>query len=177
MSPLAQTYLKFATALILGALALSFVSKRVNEFRKSGEEASSIWFYDLSEKRLYEVPQGTIPPHQGIGGPKGDGVHAVVVAFRADQNNPNKRRIAYLETYSPELKNLLEKVKNARATGQTFTGSIPARDSEFFQTNSLVKSPDETEWHASNSPEGQRVTTDWKTWRGPDGQQPVVCVP
>jgi hypothetical protein len=104
-------------------------------------------------------------------------VRAVVVAFRAEQSDPRKRRIAYLESCTPELKDLLEKVQAARASGQAFKGRIPARDSDYFQTNSLVKGPAESVWHASNSPEGRRVMTEWRSWRGPDGQPPVVCVP
>jgi hypothetical protein len=169
--------LKLAAAVALVTLAVAFVSKRVLGFRKTGEEGSTTWFCDQSEKRLYEVPRDTIPPHKGIGGPSGDGVRAVVVAFRAEQNDPRKRRIAYLETCTPELKDLLEKVQAARASGQPFKGRMPFRDSDFFQANSLVKGLEETEWHASSSPEGRRTMTAWRSWSGPDGQMPIVCVP
>ncbi len=177
MSPHARTCLRLAAAAALVVMAVAFASKRVLAFRKTGEEGSTTWFYDQSEKRLYEVPRNTIPPHKGIGGPSGDGVRAVVVAFRAEQRDARERRIAYLETCTPELKDLLEKVQAARASGQTFKGRVPLRDSDFFQTNSLVKGLAETEWHASSSPEGRRAMTEWRSWRGPDGQPPVVCVP
>jgi hypothetical protein len=177
MSPQARTFLKFAAAVALTLVAVAFVSKRVGGCRKTGEEGATTWFYDQSEKRLYEVPRDTLPPRKGIGGPSGDGMRAVVVAFRAEQGDPRKRRIAYLETYTPELKDLLDKVQAARASKQVFKGRIPARDSEYFQTNSMVKGPEETEWHASSSPEGRRVMAEWRSWRGPDGQPPVVCVP
>ena len=104
-------------------------------------------------------------------------MRAVVVAFRSQQSDPSKRRIAHLETYTPEFKDLLERVQAARASGRAFKGRIPARDSEYFQTNSLVKGPEETQWHASSSPEGRRVMAEWRSWRGLDGQPPVVCVP
>jgi hypothetical protein len=162
---------------VLALVAVAFVSKQVGGCRKTGEEGATTWFYDQSEKRLYEVPRDTLPPHKGIGGLSGDGVRAVVVAFRAEQSDPRKRRIAYLESYTPELKDLLEKVQAARASGQPFKGHIPTRDSDFFQTNSLVKGPAESVWHASNSPEGRRVMREWRSWRGADGQPPVVCVP
>lgn len=177
VSPQTQTLLKLAAAIALAIAAMAFVGKRIGGFRKTGEAAATTWFYDQSEKRLYEVPRDTIPPHKGIGGLSGDGVRAVVVAFRAERSDPGKRRIAYLEMFTPELKDLLEKVQAARAYGQVFKGHIPARDSEFFLTNSLVKGPEEIEWHASNSPEGRRVMAEWKSWRGPDGQPPVVCAP
>ena len=177
MNPHARTILKLAAAVVLAAAAVAFVSKRIGGLRKSGEEGARTWFYDQSEKRLYEVPRDTIPPDKGIGGPGGDGVRAVVVAFRGDQDAPRKRRIAYLETCTPELKDVLEKVQAARASGHAFKGRIPERNSEYFQTNCLVKAPDETEWHASNSPEGRRAMTAWRSWRGPDGQPPIVCAP
>jgi hypothetical protein len=177
MSPQARTLLKFATAVVLALVAVAFVSKQVGGYRKTGEEGASTWFYDQSEKRLYEVPRDTVPPHKGIGDPSGDGVRVVVVAFRGEQSDPGKRRIAYLETYTPELKGLLDKVQAARASKQAFKGRIPVRDSEYFQTNSLVKGPEESEWHASSSPEGRRVMAEWRSWRGPGGQPPVVCVP
>ena len=173
----ARTVLKFAAAVVLALVAVAFVSKRVGGCRKTGEEGATTWFYDQSEKRLYEVPRDTIPPHKGIGGHSGDGVRAVVVAFRAEQSEPRKRRIAYLETYTPEFKDLLDKVQAARASRQAFKGRIPSRDSEYFQTNCLVKGPEESEWHTSRSPEGRRVMAEWRSWRGPDGQPPVVCVP
>ena len=177
MSAQARTFLKVAVAAALALVAAGFVSQRVGGFRKTGEEGATVWFYDQSEKRLYEVPRDTIPPDKGIGGPSGDGVRAVVVAFRAEQSDPHKRRIAYLETCTPDLKDLMEKVQAARASGHAFKGRIPARDSEYFQTNSLVKGPAETEWHTSSRPEGRQAMIQWRSWRGPDGQPPIVCVP
>ena len=177
MSSQARTFLKFAAAVVLALVAVAFVSKRVGGCRKTGEEGATVWFYDQSEKRLYEVPRDTLPPHKGTGGASGDGVRAVVVAFRAEQSDSRNRRIAYLETYTPELKDLLDKVQAARASRQVFKGRIPARDSEYFQTNCLVKGPEESEWHASNSPEGRRAMSEWRSWRGPDGQPPIVCLP
>ena len=177
MSPQARTFLKFAAAVALAVVAVGFVSRRVGGFRKTGEEGATTWFYDQSEQRLYEVPRDTIPPHKGIGGPSGDGVRAVVVAFRAEQSDPRKRRIAYLESYTPELKDLLEKVQAARASGQAFKRGIPARDTDYFQTNSLVKGLEEADWHAISSPGGRRAMTAWRSWRGPDAQAPIACFP
>ena len=177
MSDRVRAFLGFGLTAVVAVAAVAFVSKQVVGFRKTGEEGASVWFYDQSEKQLYEVPRDTIPPDKGIGGPAGDGVRAVVVAFRAEQRDPGKRRIAYLETCTPELKDVLEKVKAARVSGQGFQGRIPTRDSDYFQTNSLVKTVEESGWHWSDSPEGRKVMAEWRSWRGPDGQQPVVCVP
>ena len=177
MRPQAQAVLKVVTAIAVAVVALAIVGRRVGGLRQTGEEGAVVWFYDQSEQRLYQVPRDTIPPHVGIGGPKGDGVRAVVVAFRGDQDDPGKRRIAYLETCTPELKGLLERVRQARAAGKVIAGGIPPRDSDYFQTNSLVRSPDEAEWHASSSPEGRAIMSAWRSWRGPAGTPPVVSAP
>jgi hypothetical protein len=177
VSPPTKALLKIAAAVALTVVALAMVGQRVNRLRKTGEEGAAVWFYDLSEKRLYMVPRETVPPDAGIGGPKGDGVRAVVVAFRGEQGDPGKRRIAYLETCTPALKGLRERVRQARATGKAIAGGIPPRDSDYVQTNSLVKEPDEAEWHSSGSAEGRRIMTEWRSWRAPDGQPPVVCTP
>jgi hypothetical protein len=169
--------LRLAAAVAVAVVAVAFVSKRVGGFRRIGEEGATAWFYDLSEKRLYEVSRETLPPHERVGGPSGDGVRAVVVASRSEHNDPSRRRIAYLETYTPELKALLEKVKAAHASGKPFGGTVPARHSDYFQINALVRGPEEAEWHTSGSPEGRRAMTEWRSWRGPDGQPPVVCAP
>jgi hypothetical protein len=177
MRPQAQAALKVVAAIAVAVVALAIVGRRVGGLRQTGEEGAVVWFYDQSEQRLYQVPRDTIPPHAGIGGPKGDGVRAVVVAFRGEQGDPNKHRIAYLETCTPELKSLLERVHAARASGKVIEGGVPPRDGDYFQTNSLVKREDGTEWHTSNSAEGRQVMGEWRSWRGPDGQPPVVCVP
>ena len=92
-------------------------------------------------------------------------MRAVVVAFRAEQDDPRKRRIAYLETCTPELKDLLEEVQAARASGQPLKGRMPLRDSDFFQTNTLVKGLEETEWHAS------RIFGDFSGWVGAEREK------
>lgn len=98
MNPRFRTLLRLTAAVSLAAVAVVFVGRRIGGLRESGEEGATVWFYDQSERRLYEVPRDTIPPHRGIGGPEGDGVRAVVVAFRGEEADPARRRIAYLET-------------------------------------------------------------------------------
>ncbi len=177
MRPPNSTTWKLAAAVALAVFAVAFVSERFGGFHRTGEEGAGVWFYDQSAKRLYAMPRDTLPPDKGIGGPSGDGVRAVVVAFRGEQNDPRKRRIAYLESYTPELKQLLDQIRTAHVSGQPFAGGVPARNSDFVQTNTLVKSVEDSAWHAASSPEGQRAMTAWRSWRGPDGQAPVICVP
>ena len=177
MNPQTKVQLKLAGAVLLAVAGIAWVTARINSACRTGEENSLVWFYDQSEQRLYPAASDLIPPHRGVGGNKNDGVRAVVVAFRGEQADPHKRRIAYLETYAPELKALLESVRTARAAGQPFPGRVPARDSDFFQTNTLVRSPDEVTWYPISSAAGQELMSAWRSWRGPAGQSPVVCVP
>lgn len=177
MSPQLKTLLKILAVVLLTAVALGFFVRRTRGLLKSGDQTATVWFYDLSEKRLYPVPANTLPPHKGVGGKSGDGVRAIVVSFPSGSTAPRQRRIAYLETYTPELKDLLERVQAAHAAGKPFAGPVPGRDSDFVLTNTLVKLQEEAHWHPLNSPEGREVTSEWRTWKGPQGQAPSISVP
>jgi hypothetical protein len=177
MTPLAKARLKLVGVIVLTVICVGFVARRASRLWRSGEQGAQVWFYDQSERELYPAANHTLPPDHGIGGKAADGVRAVVVAFRGDTADPRTRRIAYLETYTPELKALLEQVQTAHRAGEPFAGRVPPRDSDYFQTNTLVKSVDEGDWHFLSSAEGRKLTTAWRTWRGPAGQPPMVCAP
>ena len=157
--------------------SITFALSGTRAWWETGEQRARVWFYDLSEKRLYALPVSTLPPQPGVGGKRGDGVRAVVVAFGPDARKSGERRVAYLETYRPELKQLLDQVKAARAKGEPFAGSPPSPESDFYQTNTLVKRADEDGWHPLNSPEAAKITTEWRSWRGLHGEAPLICVP
>ena len=177
MNPASKTALKISSATAVIVIAVAFVIVEFRGMSRSGQTTAKIWFYDESEKQLYAVPQNTLPPDKGIGGPSGDGYHAVVITFPGEQQDAGKRRIAYLETYSSELKDLLEQVASAHAAGHIYAGNIPSRSSDFFQTKTLVKRVDESEWHPATSPEGHAILTEWRKWRGPNGERPIISVP
>ena len=170
MSGQARLLWKIAGAAVLAAVAIWFVGSRYGRFRRTGECGARVWFYDQQKQQLYATARETIPP-------AGQGVLAVVVAFRGDENEPAKRQVAYLETYGQPLKDALEKAKLARSLGKALKEPPPSRESEFFRTNSLVRLVDEAEWHVAGSPEGRRVMAEWRRWRAPDGREPVVCMP
>jgi hypothetical protein len=175
MSPRTNRLIQLLTTAVLAAAAIGFVVARLAEARKVGEEGSQIWFYDLSEKQLYAVPARTVPPHKGVGGAKDDGVRAIVVGFRGE--GKGARRIAYLEKCTPELKALVEEVRAARAAGRVQRASIPSRDSDFYQENTLIRSPEQDVWYPVNSPEAQRIAAEWRSWQGPAGQRPDIVAP
>jgi len=170
MSGRTRLVLKFGGAVVLAALGVWFVGQRYRHFRRGGEAGAQVWFYDQQTKQVYAVPRDTIPR-------EGHGVRAIVVAFRGEEKDPAKRRVAYLETYGQPLKDALERAKSARSLGKALREPPPARESDLFRTNDLVKLIDETEWHVAGSPEGRRLMSGWRTWRAADGREPVVCLP
>ncbi len=171
MKPLLKVVLILSGLGIAGWMAVSSLRNSL----RSGDPGSRAWFYDESEKKLYSMPVTTIPPDKGIGGISGDGEKAVVVTFGKDWHDRDKWRIAYLEKYTPSLKKNLEELIIARAAHRIFDGSVPSRQSEYFQTNTLVKRVDDPDWYPANSDEGKNILTEWRSWRGPDGSQPMVC--
>lgn len=165
-----------ATVLLLVA-AVAFGVTRVVRSARNGEAAAQVWFYDASEQKLYAVPNETIPPHQGVGGRSGDGFKAVVFCPRGQQRDPSQRRIAYLETYGPALKKVMEDIHAARSAHRHYEGQLPERESAFVETNTLVRSLEDPRWYPSASPEGRDIIQRWRHWRGADGQPGVISVP
>jgi hypothetical protein len=165
-----------AMALVAGSAIVLSVIWMLNAGNRGGERGQ-VWFYDLSEKRLYAGSRNTLPPDRGIGGPAGDGVRAVVVGFTIGEKDRNKLRVAYLETYTPGLKGILESILAARTGGKTYDGQLISRTDAFFQRNDLVKRETDNDWQPSGSEQGKIIMNAWRSWRGPNGESPVVCVP
>ena len=177
MSERTISILKAAGVGALVVIAAVLLASRLSSSGRIGEEGLSIWFYDESEQKLYAAPRDAIPPEKGIGGESGDGVRAVVVACPGEQDNAAGRRIAYLEKYTPEMKELLERVQAARSAGRVCEETIPPADSEQFQRSVLVRRAGESEWHDTTTPEAREIMSEWRGWRSDDGQPLIVCVP
>ena len=161
----------------MAALGAWFLMHRVHESIRVGEDGIQVWFYDESERRLYAMPRETIPPDRGIGGVSGDGVRAVVIANRGEEKDPSKRRIAYLETYTPALRERVQAMQTSKAA-KTFSGKRDlAWDSEWVQASTLVRRPSDSEWQSSASPAGRQILAEWS--RNPDssGRLPILCMP
>ena len=167
MSDQKRLILKLCGAVVLAAVAIWCAGAGCG---RRGESGAQVWFYDQQKHQLYAAPRDTIPPD-------GHGVRAIVVAFRGEENDPAKRRVAYLETCGQPLKEALERAKAARNSGKVVKEAPPSRESELFRTNNLVRRADETEWYVAGSPEGRRVMSAWRIWRAADGREPVVCLP
>ena len=177
MSHKAKTIVKIGAAGILCVGAITLGVWRFWSGLATGEEGLRIWFYDQSEQRLYTVARDTIAPHDGVGGVKSDGVRAIVVAGQTECGDPSKQRIAYLETYTPEVKKLLEGVRAARAQGRAYGQPIPTGESGYFDKNTLVRRPAESTWHDMTTAQARGIVSEWRAWRGPDGSSLGICMP
>lgn len=172
-----RTLLQWTAVSLLLAAAGVIALKQLRSVTATGEEQARIWFYDESAQRLYAVPRDTLPPHVGVDRTQGDGVRAIVVMPPAQPQDANARRVAYLETYTPELKALLEEVRAARATGRAPRRPLPHDDGNYMQRNTLVRRPGETKWYPQTDPQAARIMAEWHTWTATNGDRLVICVP
>ncbi|HEY3852767.1 MAG TPA: hypothetical protein VGO67_00070 [Verrucomicrobiae bacterium] len=163
---------------IIGSLALIAAAVvlylKLRPTRES--QNGSAYFYDLQEKKLFVAPQGSIPPINGINGingAAGEGVRAIIVSPSGDASDKKNFQIAYLEEYTPEVKELFEEVHKARLEGRSEEGRINRKE---VAANTLVRRIGDSDWQPINSPQGKIIANEWNN-PGPDGKMPVVCSP
>lgn len=164
--------IKLATAGVLLSAAAVLGVMRWRSSLASGEDGAKSFFFDPGAKRLYAAPRDTIPPDEPSGG-----VRAVVVAPRNSKENSNRRRIAYLETYTPPLKEKLDAVRAARKAGRGSEIKGPKGDDAFVLKNTLVRRDGEETWHDMTTKEGQKIVGEWTAWRDDAGKPLVVVTP
>jgi hypothetical protein len=152
-----------ASTLALGALVLLYRTVFASDGRRAGA-----FFYDVSAGRLFVAPLGSVPPIRGIDGPEDDAFRAVVISMSGDPADKTSRRIAYLERYSPELKQQME----AAQAG----GPPPSIGRSEAQSHRWVRRTNDTDWAPLASEAGERVASEW-TATAPGGVTPVVCTP
>jgi len=150
---------------ISGLMLFRFFSSQ-----RSPEEQA--YFYDLSEQKLFTAPRTAVPPIRGLNDSEQDAVRAIVVSTSGNPKDERHRRIAYLEKYAAELKQQIESRQMGGATIPVGK-QIDRIDAQNF---TLVRRVQESQWHAVNTPEGERIMTEWMA-PGPKGETPVVCVP
>ncbi|HUN81640.1 MAG TPA: hypothetical protein VMV81_09050 [Phycisphaerae bacterium] len=172
-----QGILKHLGIGILAICAIGMALHQLRGFLSKGEEEARVWFFDQSEKKLYAMPRETVPPDVGIGGERDDGVRAMVVAERGEDGSTKNRRIAYLETYKPDLKKLFEEMRAAHAAGHKYDGKRPGRDDPFVRENTLVRRENESTWHDMTTPEGKAIVSEWLGWSSSDGRSLIVSLP
>ena len=132
------------------------------------EDRERSYFYDLSERRLYAASRSVVPPDIGIGGERDDGVRAVVVAPAGHEGDKAARKIAYLQTYTPELAARLR-----GASGASASARVRGDDPEVLR-GTLVRAEAGDTWHAMSTPEGRAIAN---VWRDTPGGPWVVCRP
>jgi hypothetical protein len=131
----------------------------------AGEKA---FFYDVSAARLFTDARTAVPPIPGIDGPEEDGFRAVVVSSNGRPEDRDSWHVAYLERFSPELKQQME---SAQRSGEALEmGRVAA------QAHRFVRRLSESDWHPLDSPEAERILSEW-TRPGPTGETPVLCTP
>jgi len=126
------------------------------------------FFYDLSEQKLFAGPRSAVPPIPGLDDDQTDAVRAVVISTTANPRDKRSWKIAYLEMYSPELKQQMEAAQQA--------GSSPAMGRAAAQQHRFVRRVEDPQWHSMDSPEGERIVTEWAV-PGTNDITPVVCAP
>ena len=129
------------------------------------------YFYDLSERKLFVAPRTAVQPIRGLNNDEPDGVRAVVVSTSGDSRDKPARKIAYVEKYSPELKQQFEQRRDGGAARTTASISRGQAHAHIF-----VRRVNESKRHPANSPEAEKIMTEWQA-PGPEGKTPVVCVP
>lgn len=152
--------LAFAIAALAGAFALWP--------RASAAPGARIYFYDVSEKKLYPVPRDSFAPEKGVGGDSGDGVEAIVVC--CPQCEASGQRIAFLRTHTPEFK---QKDEDGRRSGL----GIPDITREYTSANTLVRLADGGEWFKTNTKDGGRIVASAKQRCKTHGQWEEVRMP
>jgi hypothetical protein len=160
---------KFTMALALLGVAAILGFRTLRGYRPGTERA---YFYDLSEGRLFTAVRSAVPPIRGLNDAEEDGVRAVVVSVNGDPEDEKARRIAYLEKYSPQLKQQVMASRTGSASG-TVDGQISRIAA---QDHIFVRQLAGGDWFPVSSPEGEQIMTEWQI-PGPDGRVPVVCVP
>ena len=154
-------------ALAVVALAIAAVIF-LGFFRGRSEGKELTYFYDLSEKKLFPAPRNSIAPIRGINDAEQDAVRAIVISTTGNPKDKANRKIAYLETCSPELKAQLEAAQSGN------TAAVPPRGVR--QALMLVRRLEEADWYPVSSAEGEKIMTEWQM-PGPGGKAPVVCAP
>ncbi len=116
-----------------------------------------LWFYDLNTGELFAGDVAELPP---IAAPSGDlknasgtpaGVLASVIRIEGDET----KKIAFLQAYTPEAKQMIEAARASQ-------GGSPA-DYEKIMTGTMVAMPpakagDPVKWVSMSSPDGYKIT-------------------
>jgi hypothetical protein len=145
----------------IGIIAISAIVVVAMTLSTRSASEPGQYFYDLSERRLYEAPRSAFAPEAGIGGTPDDGVEAVLVC--CPDCGAEQRRIAYLRTHTLELKQMRARIASA---GE----NPPELTREYISAQTLVRRLDDETWHPTSTPEGSQIVIDWRRRCATHGQ-------
>lgn len=134
----------------------------------TGDGQTKAFFYDLSQKKLFAAPASSIPPIKGLDNTEEDAVKAVVISTNGNPNDKSSWKIAYLEKYSPGMKQQFEIAKRQ--------GTAPSVSRALAETQRYVKRPSDAQWYPINSAQAEKILNEWLT-AGPGGSAAAVCTP
>jgi hypothetical protein len=160
---------KLSLALALLAVAATLLWRVIRDQMPMEEMA---YYYDLSEQKLFAAPRRLVPPIRGLNDATEDAVRAMVFSTTGNPKDKASRKIAYLEKFSPELKQQVEAFRKAEE--QDPTAPRPPKDKAdriTSRAHCFVRRLTDSEWYPLNSPEAEKILVEWQT---PDT---VVCVP
>ena len=139
----------------------------------SPEREALEFFYDESEQKLFTAPIGSIPPIKGINDDQLDGVRAIVIAPKGQRDDEAAHRIAYLEKWSPQLKQHLEAAGRAKAAGHAVPNVVDRSQRKFHQ---FVRRADSPQWYTMNTDEAAKIMATLRT-KDAQGKIPDICTP
>ena len=131
------------------------------------------FFYDESEQKLFTAPTGSIPPIKGINDDQLDGVRAIVIAPKGQRDDEAAHRIAYLEKWSPQLKQHMEAASKAKEAGHTVPNIVDRSQRKFHQ---FVRRTDSPQWYTMNTDEAAKIMATLRT-KDAQGKIPDICTP
>jgi hypothetical protein len=158
-------YYKLASGVMLLGLAALLAFRF---YRQNTEATEKVFFYDLSEQKLFTGPRHQVPPIKGLHGAEEDAVRAVVVSTNGKVTDRHSWTIAYLEKYSAEAKRQLEQAQAG--------GAPPELSRTEILAHRFVKRLTDPQWFPMRTPEAERIVTEWAA-PGPDGVTPIACTP
>lgn len=163
--------LKAVAGIVLLAGLAGVVAMRF--FASAGGVGEEAFYFDESGGELFVADAGLRPPIRGVIGNEVDGVRAIVYVAGADPS-VGERRIAYLQTFTDELKAEYERWDAGQAEGRPVQTKID--DRVYVSDNTLVRTVDDPTWHPSTSAEGRAIKA-VLTRRAENGQFPTIVDP
>jgi len=141
----------------------------------SSEREALEYYYDESEQKLFTAPAGagSIPPIKGINDNQLDGVRAIVIAPKGKRGDKSAHRIAYLEKWSPQLKQQMEAAIRAKAAGHSVPNLVDRSQRKFHQ---FVRREDSAQWYSLNTDEAAKIMAVLRT-KDANGNTPDICMP